>query len=320
MSGRTAFWTQLRIGAFANECGERRRTVGSIDGFATTCASLGLKNFAALGCQEFWQMTQPVESYVAACVTRTLKDAGVSPQGVDYLILATADQNVSALTGTTVQKILGAVGLTKCTPLLLSFQQCASSLAALNYAYRLLQDAQNRCVVVAAVDFERCESRRLLPWGLYSDAVASCLVRRSTRDGLSLAAYAVGVDYLGIIGADTFESRKQVGTVAIRNLLEDEDYRLELKDIDKCFSTNLYKPLALYNASMVGLRRDQLYLDTMGSHAHCGNCDWMINVMHYMDNVGLTPRRHYLVQSLAPGFYACGLLKAMSADEGPSRS
>lgn len=81
--------------------------------------------------------------------------------------------------------------------------------------------------------------------------------------------------------------------------------------VEMVFPANLYQPLTMFNAMAAGIRKPQLhFLGPMRRYAHCGNCDWIINLADYTETAGLRPGALYLAQSSAPGFSACGLLRA----------
>jgi 3-oxoacyl-[acyl-carrier-protein] synthase-3 len=116
------------------------------------------------------------------------------------------------------------------------------------------------------------------------------------------------VDQDGLRGRDSFASRKKVADRALSSVLHASGRQLE--QITKVFAANLHKPLTVFNASSVGLRVDKLHFaDTLAAYGHCGNADWMINLVDFHDRFGIRPGETYLAQSLAQGFYACGLLE-----------
>jgi 3-oxoacyl-[acyl-carrier-protein] synthase-3 len=160
-----------------------------------------------------------------------------------------------------------------------------------------------------AFDFVVDDGDRIQPFALFGDAVTSCMITRGDAAGLSLLSYGVNVDFAGLLGRDDFQSRKGVADITLKRVLEEGNIRIE--DVECCFSTNLFRPIALFNASICGIHRSKLCIDTLKSHAHCGNCDWMMNLVHYGQNAGFTRGKKYLVQSYAPGFFACGILKSL---------
>jgi 3-oxoacyl-[acyl-carrier-protein] synthase III len=304
------FAENLRLGSFAHELGDLQRTPESIEDFTAICSSKGLGlNLAAMGCGTFWQMTSPLESYVTRCVAKTVAASKVSPERISHIVFSTMDQNLRNLPDGFAKTILGQLGLINCVPAFVSLQQCASSLAALNYGCRLFGDAKVNNVIVVTFDLVVNDADRIQPFALFGDAVASCMISRDDVEGLALLSYAVNVDFAGILQSSNFESRKRVAAVTLEEALEGSGARLE--DIEKLFSTNVYKPLALFNANVCGIRRHQLYVDSLRDWAHCGNCDWMLNLIHYKEHGGGIARgKKYLVQSSAPGIFSCALLRS----------
>jgi 3-oxoacyl-[acyl-carrier-protein] synthase-3 len=298
------------LGAFACEFGDRERTPESIEGFAALAAARapGL-SVAAMGCRTFWQMTGPAASYLIRTIATTLCASGVDPRDVDHLVLSTMDKNLRHLDENFARNVLGELGLVNCIPVFVSMQQCVSSLAALDHARRLFADASVNHVIVAALDFVIDDRERLLPFALFGDAAASCLVSRN--DALRLLSCGGNVDFAGLQGRDNFDSRKRVVAATFQAALQAADTRLS--EVEKIYTTNLFQPIALFNAGICGIRRSQLCIDTLGTRAHCGNCDWMINLIHHRDSDkgGLLAGRKYLVQAFAPGFFACGLLESV---------
>ena len=60
---------------------------------------------------------------------------------------------------------------------------------------------------------------------------------------------------------------------------------------------------------MIGIGRDTLHFaDTLRTYGHCGNGDWVLNLVDYRDRFGLRPGGTYLTQASGPGFYACAVL------------
>jgi hypothetical protein len=294
--------------AIACEFGDRERAVESIDGLDALAESRGLKaSLTAMGCRTFWQLTRPVESYVIASLARTLATSGVPGHAVDHLILATSDWNLRHLEADFARTVLTGVGLTRCLPMFVSMQQCASSVAGLAHARSLFLRPEVANVLVAAFDFVVDDQARVQSFALFGDAAASCLLTRDDAAPLSVRGCATDVDFAGLEGRDTFDSRKRIAVATMANVLEGAR---RIEDVEKCFSTNLYKPIAMFNAGVTGIRRQQMSLDTLAVRAHCGNCDWMINLAHHQDSVGLLPGRSYLAQAFAPGFFGCGLLES----------
>lgn len=304
-----------KISSFACKFGDRERVPESIEDFKEICSSKGLHlGLSSMGCGTFWQMTQSIESYIIQCVSETLSSSGVLPKDVSHIVLTTVDSNLCHLYEGFVRNIQEPLGLINCVPTLLSMQQCVGSLAALNFAYTLFTDVTVDHVVMVAFDFVINDSDRIRPFALFGDAVTSCILSRDNvaSPSLSLLSYGANIDFAGVLGHDDFQSRKNVTDVTLKRALTQSDTCIE--DIESCFTSNLFKPIALFNASLHGINRSQLYIGTLKSHAHCGNCDWMMNLTHYQQHIGIMSGKKYLAQSYAPGFYACGLLEA-SIDE-----
>lgn len=303
------------IGSFAVELGERERRAEDIPGFAERWAAESPgADFARMGCRTFRTMDRPVEEAIAACTRRTLADHGTDPAAVDRVVLATTDTGLGLLGPGGALRVLEAAGLTTAVPTLISWQQCCSSLTALGHGWDLLAHGA-RHVLVVAFDRWPDDGARVRSFALFSDAVTSCLL---SRDGgpLRLAATAVGVDPDGLRGRDTFATRQQVAKATLATALDAAPAALD--DVVAVFPTNLYTPLAVFNASATGLPRGKLHFaDTLATVAHCGNCDWMLNLVDHQRSVGLRPGGTYLAQASAPGFAASGVLVAGDDAGGP---
>ena len=125
---------------------------------------------------------------------------------------------------------------------------------------------------------------------------------------MRLVSCAVKVDPDGLRGRDSFISRKNVADRTLAAVLRAGDR--QLGQIAKVFAANLHKPLTLFNGTSVGLLPDTLhFVETLAAYGHCGNADWMINLIDYHERFGIRSGDTYLAQSLAPGFYACGLFE-----------
>src|SRR2546428_9232616 len=105
----------VRIGSFASEFGDVRRSPETIEGVSELCYSKGISlPFGALGCESFWQMKQPAYRHIIKCVTNTVSGSGVSPCDVNYIVFSTVD--AECLDAKAVQAILEHVGLVDCVP------------------------------------------------------------------------------------------------------------------------------------------------------------------------------------------------------------
>ncbi|MFF9768227.1 hypothetical protein ACF1GT_16705 [Streptomyces sp. NPDC014636] len=301
---------EVTIGSFACVFGDLERGPDDIPGFAALWqAAAPDTDFDAMGCGTFRTMSGPVEKYIIESVRQTLDGQAVRPDDVTHLVLATSDARLGSLAPDCAVTVLDALGMTQCVPVVLSFQQCCSSLAALRHGWELFSDEDVRNVVVVSLDFTPDDSDRVRSFALFSDAVASCLITRDTGGPLRLASAAVKVDHCGLMGRDSFMSRQKVAQAAFTKVFQESGERLD--DVTRVFPTNLFQPVTLFNASIAGVHREKLHFaDTLRAYGHCGNSDWMINLVDYADKVGIRTGEKYLAQASAPGFFACGLLVA----------
>lgn len=299
----------LRVGAFACEYGDCERSFETVENYDAIRVerkiSLGL---SALGCGTFTQITGRLEDAVKTCVKRTLDLATVDPATVSHILFATSDNHLFHVHDNFAREILVDLALDRAIPAILSLQQCVSSLTALDYAHRLFADTDVEHVIVVGFDLVSKEADRIQSFALFGDAVSSCLVSRGIKGGFALEAYRLGIDRDGLQGHDSFETRKQVANTALSAALAQAGTTVGA--LHACFSTNFFKPIALFNASICGVPSSKLAISTLSRRAHCGNCDWMMNLVDYQQNSGLVQGGKYLANAFAPGFYACAVLTA----------
>ncbi|WP_116210658.1 hypothetical protein [Streptomyces olivoreticuli] len=302
----------IGIGSFACIWGEQQRTPYDIPDFERLWRERSSDaDFSSMGCETFRTMTAPVEEYVIEAVRRTLADGSVSPEDVDHILFTTSDGRLASLGGDFTTRVLDALGLVDCVPMMLSFQQCCSSLTALRQGYELLlRDPDVRNVVLVSLDFTPDDSDRVRSFALFGDAVASCLIARGGQGLVRLLASAVRVDHEGLLGRESFVSRQKAAQSALAKVAADSGRRLA--DVTKVFPTNLYTPITLFNSTIAGLQRDRLHFArTLAAYGHCGNSDWMINLVDHHGDTGIRPGETHLAVSSAPGFFACGLLEGI---------
>ncbi|WP_422769199.1 hypothetical protein ACN28C_20740 [Plantactinospora sp. WMMC1484] len=299
----------IGIGSFACAFGDVECKPENIPDFEalweTVCFGT---DFTEMGCTTYRRMSGPVEGYVVDAVRQTLRDAGATAADIDHLVFATSDPTLALLPSDFASRVLLDMGMEHCVPHVVSYQRCCSSLTALWHGERLFADPEVTHVVVVAVDFMPDDRDRVRSYAMFGDAAVSCLLTRNDPGLLRLVSSAVKVDPDGLRGRDSFISRKGVADRTLSAVLRAGGRRQA--QIAKVFAANLHKPLTLFNATSVGLHPDTLHFaDTLATYGHCGNADWMINLVDYHDRFGIQPGEVYLAQSLAPGFYACGLLE-----------
>jgi 3-oxoacyl-[acyl-carrier-protein] synthase III len=269
-------------------------------------------DYAAMGTATVRKMSAPAEDYVVDAVRRTLLGAGASASDIDHIVFATSDPTLALLPPDFAVRVLQALGMFECVPHLVSFQRCCTSLTALRFSHQLFSDPTVTQVVLVALDFVPEDRDRVKAYALFGDAAVSCLLTRNDPGLLRLVTSAVQVDPDGLQGRDSFVSRKKVADSTLSAVLDASGRQLH--QITKVFAANLYKPLALFTATSVGLRPEVVHFaDTLAAYGHCGNADWMINLVDYHDRSGIRAGQTYLAQSLAPGFYGCAVLEGSAA-------
>jgi 3-oxoacyl-[acyl-carrier-protein] synthase-3 len=239
-------------------------------------------------------------------VRQSVGDSGAVAEDIDYIVFSTTDSCLGLLGRDFAATVMNAVGLVRCIPVMMSFQQCCSSMSALRYGWDLFSGADVGNIVVVSLDFTPDDADRIRSFALFSDAVTSCLISRVSEGDLRLVSTAVNLDYSGLSGQDSFLSRQNAAQASLSSVFRDSGMLLE--EVTKVFPTNLYQPLTLFNATIAGVQKDKLHFaDTLRSCGHCGNGDWMMNLMDYQQTAGIRPGESYLAVASAPGFFACGL-------------
>lgn len=300
----------VAISSFACTFGDVESRPEDLPGFADRWRQLLPDTpFASMGSGTFSKFSGPVAEHVVDCVAKVLAGPGLSASEVDHLVVATSDACLARLGPDFAARVLQAAGLTRCVPAVVSFQQCCSSLAALRYGRQLFDDDTTRHVVLVALDFTPDDLDRVRTFAVFGDAVAGCLISRTTSGpALELLESALTVDHSGLVGEDTFRSRQQVARSAMDTVLGRAGTQLE--KVTKVFASNLYVPVATFNAMAVGVPRSQLHFQaSMQRYGHCGNADWIINLLDHAARDGIGRGQLYLAQASAPGFFACGLLQ-----------
>jgi 3-oxoacyl-[acyl-carrier-protein] synthase III len=299
----------IGIGSFACAFGDVECKPENIPDFEALWETVSFgTDFAEMGCTTYRKMSGPVEDYVVDAVRRTLQDAGATAADIDHLVFATSDPTLALLPSDFAGRVLLALGLHDCVPHVVSFQRCCSSLTALRHGQQLFSDPEVTHVVVVAMDFMPHDRDRVRSYAMFGDAAVSGLLTRHDPGLIRLVSSAVKVDPDGLRGRDSFISRKDVADRTLSAVLRAGGR--QQGQIAKVFAANLHKPLTLFNATSVGLLPDTLHFaDTLAAYGHCGNADWMINLADYHERFGIRSGEVYLAQSLAPGFYACGLFE-----------
>lgn len=301
----------VSIGAFACVPGDVEHKVTDVPGFEELWAERSPNaDFASMGCDRYWAMSGPLERYVVDCVRQTLARHATPAEAVDQVVFATTDACLRLLDEDFAARVLTALGLDEALPVVIALQQCCASLTALRYGWDQFADADVNNVVVVSFGYTPQDADRVRSFAFFGDAVASCLIGREAPGSLRLLSSAIGVDRLGLVGQDSFLSRQAVARRAYEKAFDGSGHSLD--DVAKVFPTNLYRPLAMFNAMAVGVDPGALHFtDTLAAYAHCGNSDWMVNLMDYETTAGIQPGAVYVAQASAPGFFACGLLEGV---------
>lgn len=284
------------------ELGDTRCRPEDIPDFAQLCQQAGLNpDLSMMGCEFYCKMAQPLEEYIKRSASRTLETARISADAIDTVIFSTSDVNLKSFGKTTASKLLLELGLSAACPIMLSLQQCASSLVALEYGRQLLISGCAQNILFIFYDFVEEDCQRITPFALFGDAVVSFVLNKEPSSGVLIGRHSLALDPRGLHGEDDFSTRNAAVLRAYSKLLPGD----ELNQVDYFLATNLYRPLATMGAAMSGVNRAKLYIETLPSAAHCGICDWAINLNHLLSRVESKQAKKLIVQASAPGFFAC---------------
>jgi 3-oxoacyl-[acyl-carrier-protein] synthase III len=297
------------IGSFAFALGDVEFKPETIPDFDDLWQSVSFgADFSDMGNATIRKMSAPPADYVIQTVGLTLQDAGVSAADIDHIVFATSEPPLAVLPEAFAEEVLAALGLVNCVPHLVSFQRCCSSLTALRYARQVLSDPGVTHALLVTLDFTPLDRDRVRSYAIFGDAAASCLLTKGEPGLIQLITAEVQVDLDGMRGRDTFESRKKLADRTLSAVFGASGRQLD--QVSKVFAANLHKPLTLFNAASVGLAPDTVHFaDTLSAYGHCGNSDWLINLIDYHERFGIRAGETYLAQSLAPGLYACAVLE-----------
>jgi 3-oxoacyl-[acyl-carrier-protein] synthase-3 len=299
-----------KINSFACAPGDVECCAKSIDGFNELWSSWAPgADFAHMGCESFRKMSGSIVDYIITSIDRTLQQSGTAPSDVNHIIFSMADATLKLVGTEFVADVLGPLGLSNCVPILISYQQCCSSLTALHYGWQLFDVEDIEHVVVVGFDFRPDDRDRVRPFAVFGDAVTSCMISRQPAHGMRLGGSALSLDFAGLTGDDSFGSRQTIARAALGRAFTEAD--LEPSMVTRVFPSNLFRPLTLFNAAAAGIDRTKLHFDTtFRRFGHCGNPDWMLNLIDYEEAVGIERGDVFLALGTAPGFFACNLLVA----------
>jgi 3-oxoacyl-[acyl-carrier-protein] synthase-3 len=298
------------VGAFASVFGAEERRYDSIADLDALMVRHEIPlDLAAMGCGTFAQSTLPADALVGDAIAASLATAGLAASTVTDVIFATSDNHLCQIGDGFVRNVLPRLGLAHALPMLVSLQKCASSIVALDHARVALAARGGGTALVVGFDILGADDEeRVKSFALFGDGVACCVVSADVTLDFRLESCGVAIDPAGMCGEDTFDSRRTAARGAIDAALATAG--TTMADIAACFSTNLFKPVSMFNASICGIPLARLSLLTAERRGHCGNADWMINLAAFAAAGRSEPGRRYLAQAFAPGFSACAVLTA----------
>lgn len=289
------------LGAMASRVAADLTTITDLPGFSQRWQSVSQgADYPRADVDTVSCLDGPLETHIVACVAETLEKAAVDPGSVDRLIVASADTTATRFPASAARSLLGGLGLTRCVPQLVSWQQCCSMIVALDQAANLVRSGVASRVVVVGADATPDPVDRVQPFAVFGDAVVSCLVSADDGD-LEVGKAAVVVDAAGIQGEDSFKTRHGATTDCIRQVTAGDPAGVGA--YERVFPTNQLEPLVVFSAATAGVRRDRLHFTTaLRSLGHCGCADPMLNLIDCASAHSDPPGTGYLLFSTAPGF------------------
>lgn len=308
------------ISGLCFELGEEQREIEKIEGAKDQFKAFRLPmNMTMLGCKYYRRAERTSRELLSETIRRTLAETGQIAADIDMLIIASASILEIASDKGCVASIIEEHGLVSALPLAVTLKECTSLLGAIDIARRYVETGGAKNVLVASVDVVRDESARIKPFGVMSDAAASCLISCATDAKWQIMGYANKVDLKGLKGEDDFTSRRNLADMALKQVLASA--RAGIGDIKKVFATNFYLPVARFNASSIGLKEAQLSLETAQETGHCVCADPLISLCRHVasQDAGEDDGALYLLQSYAPGFLACLLIKQIDTSLAVSK-
>lgn len=296
-------------GGIGVELGGLRRTVDSIDGVEALFRLHKLPmNPKLLNYRYFHQSMLDASESIERAIGKALAASGIPRDKVDMLILTSADLVFLAEDRQFMPTLLERTGLVNALPLATTAQECAGLLYALDMGWQFVASGRMSNVLVVSYDKASSEDRRVQPFGIVSDAAVAALVSAEQALGLSVRRFAVRSNLDGMGGKDDFACRKALVTGATGDLLDPEG--VTLKDIGKVFTTNFFSPLTNFNASCLGLRAPQLYVEQAPELGHCLGADPLLNLAMYLrDHPDGREGKLHMLQAYAPGFLAAMLIE-----------
>jgi len=301
------------LGAIAVVTGPEDRHVTDVVDFERRWAAASATPFSAMGCRTY-RPIDDVECAIVDAVRQAIDRSGLERGDIDGVVVATSDDAVDVAKHAFARRVLEQTGMTEAIPTVLSMQQCCSSMSAVRYARWLCAGGAARHVVVVAFDAARDDNLRLREYAFFGDCVVACVVSRDWPGEYMIGGPEIRMSFDGVKGEDTFASRASLSRRVFDDALDAAG--VAHADVVRVFPTNLYRPLVMANAAAIGLPTSAFHFEsTLSTHAHCGNCDWLLNLDNYSRTVGLGDGDVYVGYATAPGFAAATVLVAGSGHE-----
>jgi 3-oxoacyl-[acyl-carrier-protein] synthase III len=206
---------------------------------------------------------------------RCFTEAGLVPDDVDHLLYCSYNLNMYQMDRTCIPHALQeSYGMSRCTTTLL-FRDCASVMAAIEYAEGLLaRDRARHCLILCANLVEKMP--RLLDFTVVSDSAGIAL--------LSKDAPLTVVDHRSLSRGSQNGSGKpnvleiaEEGVRVIRELLAANG--LTVSDLDHIVTNNTNEMVYRHvYARLLGVAPEKLLSGNTNDGGHCGNVDMIRNL------------------------------------------
>ncbi len=261
-------------------------------------------NAKLLGFDHFHRMTVAPAVALARAARASVARAGISPDVIDLVVIASAD---TGFVGDRAwyARLLHESGTHAALPMTVGSQECTTLLAAIELAAQAIRSGMHRRVLVLSYDQAHHDSDRVKAFGVLSDAAAACVVSGVETLDWQIRAFAQRADAAGMLGGDTFDSRKALLATTTQEVMRRAG--VDIGQVFRFFSTNFFRPLTSFNAASIGVGLDRLVARPEAGHFLCA--DPLANAARFLEEGAPVEGELHMLQAYAPGLIASMLLE-----------
>lgn len=301
----------INVSAICYELGEVELSYESIPGFYEQAKSFGMPLDADLwGWGRYHCTSRDASDLVSSCAHATLTQAKISAAEIDAVIICAAifpngieDQKKFT------DQLVDQLSLSSDVPIFgLTLNRCATLLNGMQLAYGLVSSTNYNNVLLVGVDKVASEKSRFTRFGIFSDAVVSCLVSSSScNECYNICDFVFMSEVERDLGLVNIGG--QLAAKANDKLWEKHD-RSELSHV---FHDNLFLPIVTLREQMAGFSLNQLFLSNIDRVGHCFTCDPLINLVDFESKSPIVANTKFLLACSVPGIRIQVLLKKLTA-------